>query len=152
MKNKKGFTLVELLAVIVILALIMGIAVISMSGVIASSRSKTYQETAASVIHGIRNRLMVDNASQKSAAYAVTNKLLESGGSKSSYGAEFQWAACSSGEYCATTVPSPACSATTKTYVSIDANGKYSICLADGTHYVNATEADLLETKATVLP
>ena len=30
MKNKKGFTLVELLAVIVILALVMGIAVVSM--------------------------------------------------------------------------------------------------------------------------
>ena len=158
MKNKKGFTLVELLAVIVILALIMGIAVVSMSGVISSSRSKTYQETAAGVIHGLRNRLILDNKSQTAASYYVTEAILESGGEKSPYGNNYKWAESGSGkecttagaEYCAVSSP-PACGASVKAYVTINDSGVYSICLSDGTHYLNnATEADLLETKATV--
>ncbi len=41
--NKKGFTLVELLAVIAVIALIAGIAVISYSGVVENSRIKAFK-------------------------------------------------------------------------------------------------------------
>ena len=58
-EDKKGFTLVELLAVIVILALIMSIAVISMGGVMQSARESTYKQSAASIIEAVRNQLTV---------------------------------------------------------------------------------------------
>ena len=57
--NKKGFTLVELLAVIVILALIMAIAVYSISGILQSSREGVFKDTAISVIRGVKNQLRV---------------------------------------------------------------------------------------------
>ena len=41
--NKKGFTLVELLAVIVIMALIMGLAFPAVTGMINSSNQKKYE-------------------------------------------------------------------------------------------------------------
>ena len=61
MKNKKGFTLVELLAVIVILALIMSIAIVSIGGVLKSSRESTFKETALSIINGVKMQLTVAN-------------------------------------------------------------------------------------------
>ena len=76
MKNKKGFTLVELLAVIVILALIMGIAVVSIGGVLKSSRENTFKETALSVINGVKMQLTVANE-LKAGTYYFTNQLLE---------------------------------------------------------------------------
>ena len=53
MKNKKGFTLVELLAVIVILALIMGIAVVGIGSVLSTSRTKIMYENALSIVEGV---------------------------------------------------------------------------------------------------
>lgn len=76
MKNKKGFTLVELLAVIVILALIMGIAVVSIGGVLKSSRESTFKETALSIINGVKMQLTVANQ-LKAGTYVFTNKLLD---------------------------------------------------------------------------
>ena len=61
MKNKKGFTLVELLAVIVILALIMSIAIVSIGGILRSTRESTFKETAATIIHGVRQELTLAN-------------------------------------------------------------------------------------------
>ena len=40
--NKKGFTLVELLAVIVVLAIVMGLAVVAISGVLDNARKATF--------------------------------------------------------------------------------------------------------------
>ena len=160
--NKKGFTLVELLAVIVILALIMGIAVVSMSGVLSSSRAKTYQESAAGVAGGLRQRLLIDNLgdSVNGKRYYVTSNILESGGTKSPYGSDFIWAdkkigdalaKCDGKEYCETSDTS-GCSATAQAFVEINANGVYKVCLADGTHYVYADESELLDTNATINP
>ena len=58
MKNKKGFTLVELLAVIVILALIMGIAAYSMQGVTENVRISSMKSSALSFIDGVRTTLL----------------------------------------------------------------------------------------------
>ena len=49
-KNNKGFTLVELLAVIVILSIIMVIAVMSINELINTSRAKAFNETMGVVV------------------------------------------------------------------------------------------------------
>ena len=50
MKNRKGFTLVELLAAMVILGLIMGIAIPNIMGVIKSNKEKTYVADAKKLL------------------------------------------------------------------------------------------------------
>ena len=154
MKNKKGFTLVELLAVIVILALIMGIAVVSMSGVISSSRSKTYQESAASIISGLRQRLLLDNTTNLTGTYQVTKGILESGGEKSPYGKDFNWGTCSNAVYCTYNKQTTDCGKTSPAFVEVvtgtDGKTTYKICLSDTDHYVYAEESTLLQTNATI--
>ena len=164
MKNKKGFTLVELLAVIVILALIMGIAVVSIGGVLTSSREKTYRETAASLIDGVRKQLYVDNKVE-AGTYTFTSSVLEKGGANSPFGGTYQYVSgCDESNYAGTEVVSgickltgsaPACGVSTKAYVVItESSGAYSyaICLADGSRYVDtdATENSLLDNSATI--
>ncbi len=74
--NKKGFTLVELLAVIVILALIMAIAIYSISGIMQNSREGVFKDTAISIIKGVRTQLMSVN-SQEEGTYFFRKTLLE---------------------------------------------------------------------------
>jgi type IV pilus assembly protein PilA len=53
MKNKRGFTLVELLAVIVILAIILAIAIPSISNLTTSSRENSFVSAVKMIIKGI---------------------------------------------------------------------------------------------------
>ena len=160
MKNKKGFTLVELLAVIVILALIMGIAVVSIGGVLKSSRESTFKETALSIINGVKMQLTVANQ-LKEGKYYFKNTLLDNDnelpfGGQINYGT---WAAT------AETVPGTngviyragnydeSCTATTNSFVSIKNELEkyiFYICLTpvDATStsskkYLKGKEADL---------
>ena len=55
MKDKRGFTLVELLAVIIILAILMMVAIPSVSSYIVNSRKEAYIQTAKQVVGGIVN-------------------------------------------------------------------------------------------------
>ena len=91
MKNKKGFTLVELLAVIVILALIMSIAVVSIGGVLQSTRENTFRESAISMIDGVRKQLLVNNA-LNAGTYYFTQATLEKGGVESPLGGNIKYA------------------------------------------------------------
>ena len=50
MKNKKGFTLVELLAVIVVLAIVMGIAAVAITNVLDTTRKNAYVASAKQFI------------------------------------------------------------------------------------------------------
>ena len=59
MKNKKGFTLVELLAVIVILAVILAVAVPVVLGVINKSREDALNSTAGMIAAGVKNQYMI---------------------------------------------------------------------------------------------
>ena len=159
MKNKKGFTLVELLAVIVILALIMGIAVVSIGGVLSSSREKTFRETGASLISGVRQQLYVANQ-VNAGYYSFTSAILESGGLKSPYGGDFNYGTTgtqvgTTGVYYSSTEPTGGCTKTANAYVKLtvanDGTSTYSICLSDGSKFLNeTTESSLLDNTAAI--
>ncbi len=54
MKNRKAFTLIELLAVIIILGILMIIAVPAVTKFITDSRKETYVDTAKGIMSGAR--------------------------------------------------------------------------------------------------
>lgn len=160
MKNKKGFTLVELLAVIVILALIMSIAVISIGGVLNSTRQNTFKETAVSIINGVRQQLIVANE-LKEGDYVFTSALLEKGADTDApLGGKIKLVAsipsnCSTtaeprevgDNICRTnTTGATDCSAGADSFVRVSKGSNnvytYSICLTAGTgnKYINVTE------------
>ena len=142
MKNKKGFTLVELLAVIVILALIMSIAIISIGGVLNSARQSTFKETAVSIINGVRQQIIVANE-LKAGDYVFTKALVEKGGEKAPLGGNFKIAeslTCGDGQtkigdnICRiNTSTNQICKSGTDSFVrvKVDSNNvyTYSICL-----------------------
>ena len=163
MKNKKGFTLVELLAVIVILALIMGIAVVAMSGVIDSSEKNSARRTAANIIDGVRTKLMLEGE-LKSGTYYFTNAILEKGGVSSPFGGNYKYVTSTAtgmtqvgttGVY-KVTGTAPTCSANAISFIAIDVDDNatdgvlepttYTICLTSGTgnRYISGTENDIL--------
>ena len=51
-KNNKGFTLVELLAVIVVLAIVMGLAAVAITGVLENTRKAAMVSDAKSFLNG----------------------------------------------------------------------------------------------------
>jgi type IV pilus assembly protein PilA len=81
--NKKGFTLVELLAVIVILAIILAIAVPSISGMINNSKKSSFEANVKMIITGISYKMLEATASGTTAPDVDTDILDE----LSSYGA-----------------------------------------------------------------
>ena len=58
--NKKGFTLVELLAVIVVLAIVMGIAAVAITNVLDSTRRNAFVASARSYIAGAKTLVNAD--------------------------------------------------------------------------------------------
>lgn len=92
--NKKGFTLVELLAVIVILAVIMGIAVVSMSGVIEGARKNSMKATAQQIIEAVRQQATLANdlkTNDTTTYYYFTSSINESGGKDAPLGGKFTY-------------------------------------------------------------
>ena len=59
--NKKGFTLVELLASLVILALLMGVAVPNVVGTIRKQRKNTYVEDAKRLVSRAKTMISANN-------------------------------------------------------------------------------------------
>ena len=55
--SKKAFTLIELLAVIIIIGILMVIAVPSVSNYISGSKKSAYVDTAKDLIAGARNKV-----------------------------------------------------------------------------------------------
>ena len=60
MKNKKGFTLVELLAVIVILGILLLIAVPAVQNIIASSRKKAFESNAKLALENVQQLVSIE--------------------------------------------------------------------------------------------
>ncbi|MGI6329814.1 MAG: prepilin-type N-terminal cleavage/methylation domain-containing protein [Bacilli bacterium] len=62
-KRRQGFTLVELLAVIVILAIILAIAIPSITGLIDAQRKNAFESNVKMLIRGIDYQLLTDPGS-----------------------------------------------------------------------------------------
>lgn len=60
LKNDKGFTLVELLAVIVVLAIVMGIAAVAITNVLDSTRKNAFVASAKQYIAGAKTLVNAD--------------------------------------------------------------------------------------------
>ena len=75
--NKNGYTLIELLAVIVILATIVMIAAPNVSGYLESSRKKAYVLNAKQVVEAVSNDVLM-NGSKSAYNIEDINKLLDS--------------------------------------------------------------------------
>ena len=73
MKNKKGFTLVELLAVIVILAIILVIAVPKILTVIDDTRTESMKSSAKMIIDSAEREYATRTALGQSTAMACTD-------------------------------------------------------------------------------
>ncbi len=58
LKKKNGFTLVELLAVIVILAIILAIAIPAITGLVANTRESAFESNVKMLIKGIDYKLL----------------------------------------------------------------------------------------------
>ena len=164
MKNKKGFTLVELLAVIVILALIMGIAVVSIGSVLQTSRRRVMYENAQSILNGVKKQLLINTADPKTSGktyYGFSESILDQGGRESPLGGTFTYRSIvTTGTtpdkniskdgpaviwYINSSTPAT-CAANVDSYMYYDAStGKYSVCLTAGAGnpYVDCNETDI---------
>ena len=107
-KNNKGFTLVELLAVIVVLAIVMSMAVVAITGVLDNARKSSFVADAKSFLDGARNLVTADDVNtmlgtgtsnyaprcangKGETKYIPLNVInLQSGGKKSPYGNDYK--------------------------------------------------------------
>ena len=146
MENRKGFTLVELLAVIVILALIMGIAAYSMQGVTENVKISSMKSSALTIIDGARNALL-SRMSLKAGYYYVGGSLLDKD-VETPWGGSYDFSGSTGDMITAVTGnTTPACQKGSGSFIHIteDATTKrlsYSICLhdTDGDHFIYASE------------
>lgn len=88
--NRKGFTLVELLAVIVILAILMAIAATNIGPVIDNSRRSSMRTTAKNLVEAVRIQL-TSNYKLDAGKYAFTRTVLDSGGITAPFGGEYAY-------------------------------------------------------------
>lgn len=160
-KDKKGFTLVELLAVIVVLAIVMGLAAVAITSVLNNTRKSAFVTDAKSFIDGARDLVNADglNSGSSGGNYApsctngtggtkyipVNAVRLESGGTKSPYGNDYLKG---TGTAAVDAKPADGTSYVQVTSV-IDAAGEctfsYSIFLSDGVYAVGTQAAPVAE-------
>ncbi len=163
--NRKGFTLVELLAVIVILAILMAIAATNLGPVIDNTRRNSMRSTAQQIINSVQSQL-TSNYELYPGTYQWDEGIFDKGGKVAPFGGEYRYHAGSekkigSGVYKMNgNTDAGTCSKTSPSYVVIkrDASGnyKYLICLStqpegnregEGNAYLFATR-DELESKS----
>ena len=70
MNNKKGFTLIEIIAVIILIAIIMLIAVPSVSSIVDNSKKSAYLDIANAYVDAVRNQISSRNYNIPKTGYA----------------------------------------------------------------------------------
>ena len=169
--NKKGFTLVELLAVIVVLAIVMSLAVVAITNVLDSTRKNSFVADAKSFLEGAHQLVSADGVSNlfgpSSNNYAPTcagggtqTKFipleainLDRGGVTSPYGTAYQKAkgnksldtAPSDGSYIKVVAETDKSDPQSPTYGSCKYT--YSIFLTDTVYSIGAKGSEILESK-----
>ena len=126
LRNKKGFTLVELLAVIVILAIILAIAVPTISTLISNQRKSAYAAGVKMMIKGMEYKILEAQAS--GAAFPYTNGTAVAastlGGSDADYGS---------------VTPSNVTSGSITVAVAAKTTGNYANCTTTGATLTSVT-------------
>ena len=127
MKNNKGFTLVETIAVIIILGIVLSIAVPSITNVVKSTNKNRMISDAETFISEVKEYVESDTIGNTSEKYTYTlddikdkTKL-----SKSPYGEEYK----------------------EKSYVKIKDDNSYNVCLTDGKYKAATGESGEIEVK-----
>lgn len=121
--NKKGFTLVELLAVIVILGVLLLIAVPAVSNIIDSSKKKSFESAAKLMIENVETVALMEKTTGTTLT-ACKIKIADIDIERGSKG----------------TSPSG--------YISVDTSGKGTIKYTDGTFTTEGTLSALSTTKS----
>jgi len=88
--NKKGFTLVELLAVIVILAILMAIAATNIGPVIDNSRRSSMRTTAQMILDAVQTQLTA-NYELYPGTYQFTTAIIDKGGVSAPFGGKYKY-------------------------------------------------------------
>ena len=161
--NKKGFTLVELLAVIVILAILMAIAATNLGPVIDNSRRSSMRSTAQQILSSVQSQL-TSSFELYPGTYEWDKGILDSGGITAPFGGEYYYhqtggTKIGSGVYRMSGSDTlDGCSAEASSnkvsYIVIkrtaEGNYKYAICLTtrgdgggDGNSYLYGTREDV---------
>ena len=68
MKNNKGFTLVELLAMLVVLGILMAITVPNISGILSQQKETAFIEDASKLINTAKMKMSTDREIRRSMA------------------------------------------------------------------------------------
>jgi type IV pilus assembly protein PilA len=126
LNNKKGFTLVELLAVIVILAIILAIAIPSISGVMENAKESAFSDNVKLIIKGIDYKTLEASTNGSTAPTTGVKATTE----LSNYGAN-------SGDYSTFEIVSfnP-----TKISITGASNGKFGTCSVTNATLTNITQ------------
>lgn len=119
MKNNKGFTLVETIAVIIILGIVLSIAVPSITNVVKSTNKNRMISDAETFISEVKEYVESDTIGNTPNNNKYTLKSIKTKLSKSPYGKEYK----------------------EDSYVQIVNNNVYTVCLTDG-EYKATTETE----------
>ncbi len=122
MKNNKGFTLVETIAVIIILGVVLSIAVPSITNVVKSTNKNRMISDAETFISEVKEYVESDTIGNTPSDNEYKLGNIKSKLSKSPYGKEYK----------------------ADSYVKIDNNNNsYTVCLTDGEYKAAGTEGSI---------
>lgn len=124
MKNNKGFTLVETIAVIIILGVVLSIAVPSITNVVKSTNKNRMISDAETFISEVKEYVESDTIGNTSEKYIYTLKDIKDKTklSKSPYGEEYD----------------------KNSYVEIKNDNSYNVCLTDGNYKATVKEGSII--------
>lgn len=125
MKNNKGFTLVETIAVIIILGVVLSIAVPSITNVVKSTNKNRMISDAETFISEVKEYVESDTIGNTPNDKKYTLGSIKSKLSKSPYGKEYK----------------------ENSYVQIVNNNVYTVCLTDGEYQAATGENGEIEVK-----